>query len=115
MDKMKVKISKVETIPIESISYWTIPTGSVENAEFQLPIYSGEMEGLPNAFDACIVASDLQGVVIENEKELLLGEALAIHLQLTLNVYFESINHEKVLVLLCGDNYANLIKRGQSG
>ncbi|MFY0675263.1 MAG: metallophosphoesterase [Bacteroidia bacterium] len=112
---MKIQIKDIDQNPIDYVSYWTIPTGSTDKAQFQLPILSGKIKGLPVEFDACIVASDLQGVVLEKDNDLLLGQSLVEHLDIIFEISFSHLNPKNVLVLLCGDNYANLIKRGESG
>lgn len=108
-------IKDIEKEPIERISFLTIPPNRVEPSEYNLPIYKGKIEGLPENVDALVVTSDLQGVVVQNGKDLLLGEILAENLKLIFDVYFPTINREKTIAFLCGDFYTDLIKRGQSG
>ena len=108
-------ITDIEKEPIESIPFLTIPQNSIEPFEFNLPIYKGKINGLPKNIDAIIVTSDLQGVVNLKEEHTLLGEVLAEHLKLIFDIYFPTIDKEKTIVFLCGDLYADLIKRGQSG
>jgi hypothetical protein len=110
-----LRIDKIDALPFESIQYYTIPSGEIEAEIFSLPIYSGIINNLPTAIDAIIVTSDLQGVVKVKEEILLLGEYLADNLKTILDLYFSKIKKEKVLVLLCGDLYTSLIKRGDSG
>ena len=108
-------IKDIETEPIEQISFFTIPQNSIQPSECRLPIYKGKIEGLPPNINAIVVTSDLQGVVIQNNDNLLLGEVLAEHLKLIFDVYFPNIDLKKTIAFLCGDLYADLIKRGQSG
>ncbi len=110
-----LRLEKIDALPFESIQYYTIPSGEIEAESFSLPIYSGIIRNLPAAIDAIIVTSDLQGVVKVKEEYLLLGEYLADSLKTILELYYSKIDKEKVLVLLCGDLYTSLIKRGDSG
>lgn len=108
-------IDKIDSIPIESIQYYTIPAGEIEAEVFSLPIYSGTMDNLPSAIEAIIVTSDLQGIVKTKDENLLLGEFLADNLKIIFDLYFSEVDKKKVLVLLCGDLYTSLVKRGDSG
>lgn len=111
----KLKITDIENEPIERISFLTIPPNSIEPSEFSLPIYHGKIKGLPMNINAIVVTSDLQGVIIQNDKNVLLGEFLAENLKLIFEVYFPQIATKKTIAFLCGDLYADLTKRGQSG
>jgi len=108
-------IDKIDSIPIESISYYTIPAGEIEPGEFSLPIYSGTISTLPSSIEAIIVTSDLQGIIKAKEENLLLGEFLADNLKIIFDLYYSEVDKEKVLILLCGDLYTSLVKRGDSG
>lgn len=110
-----LQIEKIDALPFESIQYFTIPSGGTEAEIFSLPIYSGIIRNLPAAIDAIIVTSDLQGVVKLKDEYLLLGEYLAGNLKTILDLYYSKIDKGKVLVLLCGDLYTSLVKRGDSG
>ena len=70
---------------------------------------------LPQNINAIVVTSDLQGVVNQGGENLLLGEVLADNLRLVFDIYFPTIEREKTIAFLCGDLYADLTKRGQSG
>ena len=108
-------IKDIEKEPIERISFLTIPQNSIEPSEYSLPIYKGKIEGLPENINAIVVTSDLQGVVIQNDENVLLGEILAENLKLIFDIYFPEIDRKETIVFLCGDLYTDLIKRGQSG
>ena len=74
----KLKIIRINPEPIESIEYFTIPHGAMSTEKFQLPIYVGEIAGLPKSIDSVVVTSDLQGVCrFEHASDVLLGEVLA--------------------------------------
>lgn len=57
-----LKIQNIQAEPIDFLSYQTIATGKMTAETFALPIYQGEIAGLPQNIDAIIVTSDLQGV-----------------------------------------------------
>lgn len=108
-------ITEIEKEPIEKISFLTIPQNSLDPSEYSLPIYKGKIKGLPENINGIVVTSDLQGVVIQNDENILLGEILADNLKLIFEIYFPKININRTIAFLCGDLYADLIKRGQSG
>lgn len=110
-----IQITSINPDPIEQISFLTIPKNSIEPAEFQLPVYKGKVTGLPKNIESIVVTSDLQGVVIIHNETILLGEFLAEQLQLIYSYYFPDIKLKNSIAFLCGDMYANLIKRGQGG
>ncbi|MDQ9021150.1 metallophosphoesterase [Acinetobacter sichuanensis] len=112
----RLSIKTIDSNPIEYIEYFTIPHGALTAQKFQLPIYRGEIEGLPQSIDSIVVTSDLQGVCnFDNDQTLLLGEVLAESLALIYEIYFPQLKLEKSWAFLCGDLYANLEKRGSSG
>jgi Icc protein len=108
-------ITDIEKEPIERISFLTIPQNSIEPSEYSLPIYKGKIKGLPENISAIVVTSDLQGVIIQNDENVLLGEILAENLKLIFDIYFPKIDRKETIAFLCGDLYTDLIKRGQSG
>ncbi len=112
----KLKIIRINPEPIESIEYFTIPHGAMSTEKFQLPIYVGEIAGLPKSIDSVVVTSDLQGVCrFEHASDVLLGEVLAESLSLIYEMYLPQLNIHQSWAFLCGDLYANLEKRGSSG
>lgn len=98
---------------IESIQYKTVSSGGkIVNAE--LPIILGEITGLPSNIHAIVVTSDLQGIVIKDNKEILLGEEVAEILPLFFEIEL-GIDPQNTIVALCGDLYASLERRGGIG
>ena len=68
-----MKIKDISEGAIESINYKTLASGGkLINA--QLPIFIGEIVGLPSDIEALIVTSDLQGIISKDNYEYLLGQ-----------------------------------------
>ncbi|MEJ8304650.1 metallophosphoesterase [Saccharibacillus sacchari] len=113
-----MRIVKLDPDPLDAVPYLSAATGG-GTERIGLPIHSGKVEGLPAECDALIVTSDLQGTCKAGEEgdcgDRLLGEELAEHLALLLELEFPSIDPQRVLVLLCGDLYADPSVRGSSG
>ncbi len=80
-----------------------------------LPIYLAEVDELPEGLDALVVTSDLQGNLRTENGIRLLGEMLPAFLSDFINKECEGIAPEFTGVLLCGDMYATLLKRGGLG
>src|SRR5207237_1264063 len=93
----------------------TVPQNSSEPKQYSLPIFTGTISGLPKEIGALIVTSDLQGVVPVGDVDVLLGEVLVDTLSLLFAIYYPALDKKSVIGLLCGDLYANKIKRGESG
>ena len=111
-----MRITKMAQEPIEQFPYLTAGAGDKGVIQSWLPIYLGEMAEMPDWCDAVIVTSDLQGVTESDEHEqVLLGEVLPAFVSLLLQVEKPSVRPERTLVLLCGDLYADPLKRGSSG
>lgn len=111
-----MRIVKLDPEPLDAVPYLSAARGGgIEHIE--LPIHSGKVEGLPARWDALIVTSDLQGTckIRSTGEDRLLGEELAEHLALLLQSEFPDIDPRRVLVLLCGDLYADPGVRGSSG
>lgn len=72
-----MRIVKIKENAEECLWYKTLAKDSLRMLEVPLLIEIGEIEGLPSSLDAMIIASDLQGIAVSNEKEVLLGEAVA--------------------------------------
>jgi Icc-related predicted phosphoesterase len=117
----RIRIVEIDTQPIEVFPYWIVPQGGRDeqgnrrNEQVLLPILKGTVHGLPPGIDALIVASDLQGNVIEGEEVLLLGEKLPEFLSLLIKLEFPRLDTRRIGVMLCGDLFASLGKRGESG
>lgn len=111
-----MRITKIQEEPIERVPYLAAGAGGKGAVASWLPIFFGEMAGIPDAFDAVIVTSDLQGVIESGDAQpILLGVALPAMLSLLLQIEMPSIRPGKTLVLLCGDLFADPQKRGSSG
>lgn len=105
--------------PIEQVPYIAAAPGSKGISYEWLPIYWGEMLGLPDGVEALIVTSDLQGIAGHEfhggRDNRLVGEELPETLDLLLRCSLPDVNPARVIVLLCGDLYADPFKRGSSG
>lgn len=117
-----MKITSIIEKPIEKFPFWIVPQGGERDIDgkrkveqVNLEIKKGYIEFLPPEIDALIVTSDLQGIIIENEKEYLLGEKLPAFLELLIMMDFPMLNKAKIQVMLCGDLFAMLNKRGGLG
>jgi 3',5'-cyclic-AMP phosphodiesterase len=116
-----LKINHLNLEPIETYPYWIVQTGGRRTdgnklvEQVHLPILLGEIEGLSKDIDAIIATSDLQGNIKEGEKVSYLGEKLPDFLMTLLEIELPHINKERVGIILCGDLYANLEKRGEAG
>lgn len=116
-----MKITALHDEPIEHYPYWIVKTGGRDKhgnrviEKVNLPILLGKIRGLGQNIDALIATSDLQGSVKEGENEYLLGEKLPGFLSLFLDIEFPYLDKNRVGVVLCGDLYANLEKRGGIG
>ncbi len=111
----KIRINEILEKPIEEIPFLTISQNSFEPQIYNLPIYVGFVENLPKTVDAIVATSDLQGIVIQNDKEILLGEILAKTFPILFEMYFPNLELKRSIAILCGDLYTNLLKRGTSG
>lgn len=117
-----MKIALNDLAPMEQFSYQVAAQGGrdakgnrVVNEQF-LPIYLGSIKDSKiKDLEYIIVASDLQGNVLENDEPRLLGEVLPDFLQLLFEIELEEVDRKKVGVCLCGDLYARLDKRGGLG
>lgn len=117
---MKIELNNLE--PIEKFSYKVVAQGGRDVSgnrvikEEDLPIYLGSIRNSKiKDIEYVIIASDLQGNVFEKNEPKLLGEVLPDFLQLLFEIEFEGVDREQVGVLLCGDLYARLDKRGGLG
>ncbi|MBW5471370.1 hypothetical protein GPJ61_26650 [Brevibacillus formosus] len=111
-----IQITKIEEEPVEQVPYLAAGANGKGVVPSRLPIFFGEMANIPDAYDAIIITSDLQGVIeSRHEQQVLLGEALPEMVSLLLQIEKPFISRKRVLVLLCGDLYADPWKRGSSG
>ncbi len=108
-----MKIQNLKEKPIEKINYKTLePGGKLINAE--LPVLIGEITDLPENLDGIVFTSDLQGIVLREDNEFLLGEVIAEILPVLIEIEL-GIKPEKTGVALGGDFFASLDKRGGLG
>lgn len=117
-----MKISSIIEKPLECFPFWIVPKGGERDElgrrkieQVYIEIFKGYIEELPTDIDALLVTSDLQGIVLDGEKEYLLGEKLSDFLALLIDVDLPQLNRAKIKVMLCGDLFAILNKRGGLG
>ena len=116
-----MRLNVNDTIPIEQFPYLEVAGGQLNQngnpkiLHKTLPIYLGKYAQPKAKVDYLIVCSDLQGMVKENEEYRLLGEILPEFLKLLLEIELEVSVDAKIGVLLCGDLFTSLDKRGASG
>ncbi|MCX7746920.1 MAG: metallophosphatase family protein [Clostridia bacterium] len=109
-----MRIERLNEEPVEYINYKTVADDGHRVIDVQLPIIIGKISGLPEYLDALIITSDLQGIFVENEREMLLGEAIAEFLPLYTKIEL-GLSPKNIGVFLCGDLYATLEKKGGLG
>lgn len=113
-----LRIISLAEEPLETIPFVSAAPGSQGIIYDGLPVYLGEMLGLPEEIEALIVASDLQGNALSDNgdyTDVLVGEQLAGTLEELLIQHLPGVRPEKVLVCLCGDLYGDTAVRGSSG
>ena len=109
-----------EQEPLDEIKYWVPGTrkkfDDMRPLDAQyLPIFHAQADTLPEALDALIICSDLQGHVKIGDELILLGEWLPTYLKAFLSTKFPDIDPKCVGIGLCGDMYASPAKRGGAG
>ncbi|MBD0404937.1 hypothetical protein [Flammeovirga sp. EKP202] len=115
---MKIEINEIK--PIEKFSYLEVGNQQSKNGNpliisRELPIYTGEFENEKTNLDFLVVCSDLQGVVKVDSEHKLLGEELPEFIKLLIEVELTEIENPRIGVVICGDLYTSLEKRGASG
>jgi Icc-related predicted phosphoesterase len=115
---MKITLDEIE--PIESYSYLEVGAKQSNNGKpiilhKELPIYLGEFENEKSNVDFLIICSDLQGAIEKDGEYKLVGEELPEFLKLLIDIEFTEKENPKIGVLLCGDLFTSLDKRGSSG
>lgn len=116
--RQRLRVATIAGEPLETVPYVSAAPGSQGIIYGGLPIYLGEMQGLPVEVEALIVASDLQGIALSDSGgygDMLAGEKVAGTLEELFPLYLPGIRPEKVLVCLCGDLYGDTAVRGASG
>ncbi|MEK7257555.1 MAG: metallophosphoesterase [Bacteroidota bacterium] len=114
-----MKILDLSSEPIAEFPYHNAGTraarwGNRSNWHWTLPVLKGVAEGIPEELDALLLTSDLQGTVQENGETRLLGEVLPEFLAAALSIEM-NLRPEKTGVLLCGDFFALVGRRGGLG
>lgn len=116
-----MRITEIDNIPIDTFTYKNVGSrndcnydGSRKIIEKQLPILKGKAEIKTKDIDALIIASDLQGNIENDENSNLLGEQIAEYLKLLIELEFNLLS-QNIGVILAGDLYATLDKRGGYG
>lgn len=111
-----------EDIAFEELPYKVINIGGRNQfgsrvlVDKALPIYLLNIHFHKDVeIDYLIATSDLQGHILENGEYKLLGEELPSFLSLLFDLEFPQIDKKRVGVLLCGDLYADMHKRGGLG
>ncbi len=116
-----MRILEIIEQPITTFPYLNVGGGSrTRNGlkpvfQAQLPIYIAYVDEIPSGLDALIVASDLQGNIRTKDEIILLGEVLPAFLAEFIEKEIKTISPEFTGVMLCGDMYATLMKRGGLG
>jgi len=101
LNPAKMKITIDETKPIENYAYLKVGTGQTSDGKSNI--------------EFLVICSDLQGAVEKDGEYQLLGEELPEFLKFLIEIELSEIEHPKIGVLLCGDLFTNLEKRGASG
>jgi len=114
-----MKITLDERKPIESYSYLEAGTQSNNGKPIilhkELPIYLGEFEHKKSNVDFLIICSDLQGILEKNGNHKLVGEELPEFLKFLIKIELTTNENPKIGVLICGDLFTSLDKRGADG
>lgn len=112
-----MRIKEIIEKPIGQFPYLNVGGGRRKGKilHVRFPVYKAYVDRLPEGLDALVVASDLQGNVKKEDELLLLGEVFPQFLKELLEAEFENTKAESTGILLCGDLYANLEKRGGLG
>lgn len=108
----RVQITSISEYPIHQISYITAAPGNKGVVEQVLPVLLAEVDFLPPGLDAIIATSDLQG--IDAKEGRLLGHLVAEELEI-LASHGKIPSRRKTGIILAGDLYAQLDKRGGIG
>lgn len=116
-----MRIINIDLNPLEKYPYWVVQTGGrdingnrvIEKVNLQ--ILKGSFNDLGKDIDAIIATSDLQGIVKSDDREYLLGQKLPEFLSMLIEIEFPNLAKNRIGVILCGDLYANIEKRGGFG
>jgi 3',5'-cyclic-AMP phosphodiesterase len=108
-----VKILSIDPTPIHQIPYQCATSGKRGVANLTLPIHVGKVDRLPADIGALIVTSDLQG--IDPALNRLMGHRVAEELETLIDRLEDIPSSLQTGVILAGDLYARLDRRGGSG
>jgi 3',5'-cyclic-AMP phosphodiesterase len=108
-----VKILSIDPTPIHHIPYQCAASGKGGIANLNLPIHLGTVDRLPADLGALVVTSDLQG--IDPHLNRLMGHRVAEELEALIDNLEATPNSLQTGVILAGDLYARLDRRGGSG
>lgn len=115
---MEITLNELE--PIDTYPYLEVGSGQSNSGELiilykELPIYLGEFKNQKSTIDFLIIYSDLQGAIEIDGEYKLLWEELPAYLNLLLQIELDATEQSQSGVLLCGDMFTNLDKRGSDG
>lgn len=116
-----MKITSIHPIPNENYPYFQAAASrdalgqSAALVPAQIPIFKAKTDSLPEALDALLLTSDLQGLAIENGRQRLLGTAIAEWLQIFLKIEMPHLRPERTGIVLAGDYFALPDRRGGKG
>ena len=113
--RSRLRIGHIQSEPAERLPYAVLPPSGHHPVDTWLPIYRGTVHGLPDEIDTLVIASDLQGMDVSGSEPVMLGVAVPEWLSLYLQIEAPDWRPEKTGVLLCGDLYGDLERRGSSG
>ncbi|MCP4438603.1 MAG: hypothetical protein GY810_06625 [Aureispira sp.] len=111
-----MKIINLNTDFILTIPYLMAVSGHKKPpVKTLLPVYEGTVDSLPKGIEALVTVSDLQGRIMVDGKDILMGEVVPETLYNFMRSTYPDLNLDKVGVLLCGDLFAHLDQRGGLG
>jgi 3',5'-cyclic-AMP phosphodiesterase len=108
-----VKILSIDPTPIHHIPYQCATSSKRGVANLTLPIHVGKVDRLPGDLGAIVVTSDLQG--IDPASGLLMGHRVAEELEALIDNLDGLPDSLQTGVILAGDLYARLERRGGLG
>lgn len=113
--KVTLKDTPIESYPYLEVSGQHSKDGKAIIQHKELPVFEGQFFNPKATIDLLIICSDLQGMVKKNDDYSLLGETVPSFLKTLIGIEYEEKEINKIGVLLCGDLYTSLEKRGASG
>jgi len=115
---MKIILNEIK--PIEYFPYLEVgreqsSDGNSLILRKEMPIFLAEYISEKSELDFLIICSDLQGMVEKEGEYRLIGEDLPDFLKLLIEIELVGTKDSRIGVLLCGDLFTSLDKRGSSG